>query len=114
VQHIRRRTIRGMNSFGSTAGAPAHRSRARLQADRTQGTCLETVCNTLFWFRMASIIPCPDSCKTLGKIEESTPCALSTKTQPDSRGATPFIYCGRNRTVGGYVSSVKKCTLSGS
>jgi hypothetical protein len=31
-------------------------------------------------------LPCPEMLPDVRKTEESTPCALSTKTQPDSRG----------------------------
>src|SRR5271166_5828440 len=32
------------------------------------------------------LLPCPDTLPDVRRTEESTPCALSTKTQPDSRG----------------------------
>jgi hypothetical protein len=32
-------------------------------------------------------LPCPEALPDVRKTEESTPCALSTKTQPDSRAA---------------------------
>jgi hypothetical protein len=37
-------------------------------------------------------LPCPETLPDVRKIEESTPCALSTKTQPDSRGLELAIH----------------------
>jgi hypothetical protein len=38
------------------------------------------------------LLPCPETLPDVRKTEESTPCALSTKTQPDSRGLDPRIH----------------------
>src|SRR5271165_7105587 len=39
------------------------------------------------------LLPCPDTLPDVRRTEESTPCALSTKTQPDSRAMRRALAC---------------------
>src|SRR5207244_2459163 len=75
----------------STVGAPAHRHHGPPQVCRTDATGRASEVRGIRYSDAAWLdpSPCPKTSPNAWNTEESTPCALSIKIKPDSRGTRP-------------------------
>src|SRR4051794_7818512 len=84
--------------FWSIACAPVYRPHGLPQACRTDATEHASEVRGIRYSDEAWLdpSPCPKTSPNAWNTEESTPCALSIKIEPDSRGSSPAMTNGRD------------------
>src|SRR4029079_17875454 len=87
--------------FWSTVGAPVHRPHGLPQAYRTDAMERASAARGIRYSDAAWLdpSPCPKTSPNAWNTEESTPCALSTKIKPDSRGSSPRMTTALLETI---------------